>query len=103
MFAPIESSDEALSYALVTTDLVARYETEDDPIFRYADYFVDRVEDTHVEETIDGFVVHLFTMPTPLCGCGVHTVYAVDILVTKDGRVEQLNATEAYASEACID
>ena len=103
MFAPIESSNEALSYALAATDLVAHYATRDDPFLHHADYFVEKLEDTHVEETAQGFVVHLFTAPIPLCGCGVHTVYAVDILVTKDGRVDQLNATEAYAVEACVD
>ena len=102
-FAPIESADEALGYAIVATNLVAIYRKEDDHKLRGYNFYVDKYEDTHVDETSEGYVVHLFSIPTPLCGCQIHTTYLVDILVTKDGRVQQLNATEAYSEDSCID
>jgi hypothetical protein len=76
LFAPIESADEALSYALAATDLYARYGQE----IESERYLVEEIEDTHVDETPDGYLVHLFSPPDPPCGCAIHTVRAVDVL-----------------------
>ncbi|MFN8597927.1 MAG: hypothetical protein U0559_17305 [Anaerolineae bacterium] len=103
MFAPVDSVDEALSYALVAKDLSAYYDLKDDSLFSNARYFVDKFEATHVEETARGFIVHLFTDLRPPCGCGEHKLYGADILVTHDGHVEQVSATEILSVEACID
>lgn len=102
-FAPIESADEALGYAIIATNLVANYRKDDDDELRHVKFFVNKYEDTHVDETSKGYVVHLFSMPTPQCYCQIHTTYLVDILVTKDGKVQQLNATQAYSDYSCID
>jgi len=104
IFVPVESANEALSYALLGTSLQAEYEFEGN----WADlslvrYLVDRVEATHVREEADAFIVHLFTAPYPFFGCDTHTVSAVDVRVTRDGHIQQLNKTPVYEFEACID
>jgi hypothetical protein len=100
VFAPVESRDEALSYALAATNLYARYGQQ---IHQYFRYHVNALEDTHVDEVTDGYVVHLFTPAQPECGCGVHTVYAVDVLVTREGQVQETKSQPIYEFSACID
>ena len=100
LFAPIESTNEALSYALVTTDLHASFDTKLDPHFKYV---VEQVEDTHVEETPEGYMVHLYSDATPLCGCAIHTVSAFDVRVTKDGEIELGKSEPVYQINACFD
>jgi hypothetical protein len=100
LFAPVESADEALSYALAATNLYARYGQEIDPDRQY---LVDEVEDTHVDETPEGYLVHLFSPPRPACGCAIHTIDAVDVLVTRDGQVTETDSQSIYEFGACID
>ncbi len=99
LFAPVESANEALSFALVATDLAAKYGLEGIG----GQYYAETIEGTYVVETPEGYVVHLFTNPEPLCGCGPHITSAVDVLVTGDGRVEVINTQPAYGYGACID
>jgi hypothetical protein len=99
-FAPVESADEALGYALAGTYLYANYDVELDSS---VEYLTDEIENTHVEKVSDGYVVHLFSGLTPLCGCGDHIVYAVDVLVTTTGEIEQRVTGPVYRLEACID
>ncbi len=99
-FAPVESTDEALSYALAATNFYAHYRQKVDPHYRY---LVDELEDTHVDETTEGYLVHLFTPLRPLCGCGAHFVYAVDVLVTREGQVKETESQQVYRFDACID
>jgi hypothetical protein len=100
LFAPVESADEALSYALAATNLRAYFGQTNESYFHY---LAGRVEDTHVEETADGYLVHLFSPADPLCGCGMHTVDAIDVLVTREGLVKTMRSQHAYEFEACID
>jgi hypothetical protein len=65
IFAPIGGPQEALSYALAVRDLSAYYGLTRDSRLQY---FVDEIEDTHVEETADGYLVHLFSYQ--VFGCG---------------------------------
>lgn len=81
-FAPIDSPEEALSYALVATDLYPLYGQQVSPSL---EYFQNRLEDTHVEQTDDGWLVNLFDYRW--CGCGEHYEYTVDVLVTREGEV----------------
>lgn len=81
-FAPIESPEEALSYALVATGYYASYGQKVDWT---QDYFLRVLEDTHVEQVGDGWLVNLFKYQ--LCGCNDHYVYSIDVLVTFDGKV----------------
>ena len=101
-FEPINSEDEALSYAQLVTGLNAVYgrgAAQDAP-YRYR---VDRLEDTHVVKTEEGYVVSLFSGAEPLCGCGTHTFYRRDVLVRPDGQFEIIQSTPLYDMEACFD
>jgi hypothetical protein len=94
LFAPIESADEALSYALLATGYSAKYEPEDyrlavpgdcDPGPREYHYYVDTLEDTHVVEVESGYQVHLFA--SEKFGCGPHPVWSVIVQVNHDGTI----------------
>lgn len=81
-FAPIESPDEALSYALLATGTYALYAQKVD---WNQDYFQRVLEDTHVEQISDGWLINLFKYQ--LCGCNDHYEYSIEVLVTFDGNV----------------
>jgi hypothetical protein len=94
LFAPIESADEALSYALLATGYSAKYESEDyrlavpgdcDPGPNRYRYYVDVLEDTHVVEVENGYQVHLFD--SQVFGCGPHPVWSVIVQVNQDGTI----------------
>jgi len=99
-FEPIESEDEALSYAQLVTGWDAVYGRQVSPAYTYR---AERIEDTYVVKTEDGYLVSLFSGPEPLCGCGVHTFYQQDVLVRPDGQVEVIQSTPLYDLEVCID
>jgi hypothetical protein len=102
VYAPIETEDEALSYALAASGLGVRYGITAQPDLRY---FVDQIEDTYVEKVPEGFRVHLFDYK--LCGCGPHPTYTVDVLVSNDGQLQELNREKIYEDPAedklCVD
>ena len=83
LYAPIESADEALSYALAVTGLSAQYNLKAGAMR----YKVSVLEDTHVEQSGEGFNVHLFYYQ--LCGCGPHGTSAVEVTVSRSGEVQQ--------------
>ena len=85
-FAPVETENEAFSYAIAATGLGARFGLQYEPGLRY---FVAEIQDTFVEKTADGYQVHLFDYQ--ICGCGPHSHSAVDVLVTQDGQVRLLS------------
>lgn len=100
-FAPIESEEEALSYAILYMDYNVGY---------VGGYFSDNlryhtrvIEEPYVKTTEEGFLVHLFTPPKPLCGCGQHTVYSVDLIVKPNGQIIARNYKPLYSFEACLD
>lgn len=82
-FAPIETTDEALSYALAATGLDPQFGYQVNSTFRY---LTQQIEDTHVTSTGNGYLVHLFD--SQVCGCGPHTFFSVDVTVSRDGRIE---------------
>lgn len=105
IFAPVESEDEALAYALLVTGLNARYGLDEweigaDSPYRFR---VDRLEDTHVVKTEEGYLVSLFSDAEPLCGCGTHTIFQRDVLVRQNGEVEIVKSIPQYDFDACID
>lgn len=65
-FAPIESVEEALSYALAATGFQAMYGLKDEN-YRY---LADQVEDTYILPGANGYAVLLYSYQ--LCGCGPH-------------------------------
>jgi hypothetical protein len=99
LFAPVESSDEALAFALVATDLAAKFNLD-----RIGgEYYAETIVGTHVDETLDGYVVHLFANPEWRCDCATFVTSAVVVLVTREGSVEVLRSKPAYGYSACID
>ena len=101
LYGPIESPDEALSYALAVTGLGAQYNLKAD-VLRYK---VNQIEDTHVEQTGDGYKVHLFYYQ--LCGCGPHGTSAVQVTVSRAGEVQQSAKTLLFEDPKqdgmCVD
>jgi hypothetical protein len=102
IYAPIDSPEEALSYALASTGLGVRYGIE--PVGGYR-YFVDQLQDTYVQEIENGFLVLLYDYH--LCGCGPHPTYAVVVQVNRDGQVQEIERQEVYEDPAeddlCVD
>jgi hypothetical protein len=99
IFAPVESTDEAISYAMAMTSLGARSDIDPDA---NVEYLVDKIEETHAEKTPDGYLVYLFDWSHKM-GCDTHPFYAVKILVTPEGGVHEVDRQEIYRSYACFD
>jgi len=99
IFAPVESTAEAISYATVMTSLLARYDIDTNANI---DYLVNVIEETHAEETPDGFLVYLFDWDHKM-GCDTHSFYTTKVLVTRDGDVRELERQEIYTSYLCSD
>jgi hypothetical protein len=102
VFAPLQTSEEALSYALAATGLEAKYGLQHEPNFRY---LADQMEDTYVSETEAGFEVLLYHYR--VCGCGPHTTSAFLFRVTRDGDLQEISSTPVYEDPAedglCVD
>ena len=98
-FAPVESTDEAISYAMAMTSLGARFDLDPNANI---DYLVDVIEETHAEETPDGYLVYLFDWSHKM-GCDLHPFYAVKVLVTLEGDVHEVERQEIYRNYACFD
>ena len=102
LFAPIETPEEALSYAIATTGLSAVYDTDLPRSYRF---LVDKIEDTHVAQTSTGYEVFLYD--DYLCGCGPHTVSLVKVQVTTEGKVSLMEPVPVFQDpkndDLCID
>jgi hypothetical protein len=101
-YAPIENNLEALSYALAASGLGVRYGLQPEQGLRY---FVDEMQDTHVQQTERGFQVRLYDYQ--LCGCGPHPTSAVDLLISPDGQIEELARVKVFEDPSedglCVD
>ncbi len=102
VYAPIDSPDEALSFALAAYDLSAYYNLERNPDYEYV---VETLEDTHVEAIEGGYVVHLYHYQ--VFGCGPHWTSIVDVTVTTEGDLSITNTQQAYKDPSqdnlCVD
>jgi hypothetical protein len=102
IFAPITTPAEALSYAKVLKHKLAGfYNLAYDPEY---EYFVDAIEDTHVEEIARGYLVYLFTYDK--LGCEPHIVETVVVEVTTDGIVREINREDIYQAppeDDCVE
>jgi len=100
IYAPIESENEALSYAIAATGYSALYGTE---TLKDTEYFVEQLENTHVEVHGDEYFVRLFEYG--LCGCGQHVTMAIDVAVSRQGEIRETYREEVYRDTtwACID
>jgi len=101
-FAPVETPEEALGFAIALTRSFAMRSIS---IPSGYNVFVNEIRTTYVEETDAGFKVHLFYSET--CGCGNHPLYAVDYLVTRAGEVSETSSERIYENPAwrglCVD
>lgn len=91
VFAPVDSPNEALSFGLALADVYTMYDLKFNLRYRYE---VRTLEDTYVETTGDGYMVHVFDYQ--FFGCGPHYYYAVDLNVTPDGRVGEISRTKIF-------
>ena len=91
VFGPVESPDEALSFSLALADVFPLYDLKFNLKYRYE---VRILEETYVETTGDGYLVHVFDYQ--FFGCGPHYYYVVDLNVTPDGRVGEISRTPIF-------
>ena len=97
LFAPVETKEEALSFAVALTSSLPKYDASvPEGYFPVASL----IEPTYMEETDEGFEVRLFDYE--VCGCGSHPYYAIDYSVTKDGNVTELSRQKVYDSNSII-
>ncbi len=100
IFAPVETKDEALAFAVALTSSLPRYDTSvPEGYFPVSS----SITPTSATETEDGYIVHLFDSEP--CGCGSHPYYAIDYLVTREGNVTELSREKVYDStmQICVD
>jgi len=73
VFAPVETKEEALAFAVALTGSLPRYDTSVPE-----GYFpvTSSIEPTYAEESEGGYKVHLFD--SEFCGCGSHPYYAIE-------------------------
>jgi hypothetical protein len=102
IFAPIETPEEALGYAVTATGLWTSFGQT--PTSFYV-YYAGEIEDTHVDVVADGYLVHLFHIE--VFGCGPHWTHAIDFVVTPDGHITQVRKEPVYRHPAqdgiCVD
>lgn len=91
VYAPVETPEEALAFALALYPVEAKYNLQFDPRLKYE---VRELEDTHVEAVEGSYLVHVFYYQ--LFGCGPHYTTAVTVRVTTDGQAEILERTNLY-------
>jgi hypothetical protein len=101
-FAPIESQEEALSYAIAATGFSAIKDLRKSPKPKF---YSDKIDETYVRAKGEGYIVHLFD--DYLCGCGPHIAQSVDITVQKDGTIQLSAPVDAFSDPQydglCID
>lgn len=101
VFAPLETEDEALAYVRAVTGLNAYYDLGFDINY---EYFVNVIEDTHVDKMADGYLVYLYT--ADVFGCGPHPTYQVTFHVTPEGIIRQQEVKQVFkdrAEDGCVD
>jgi hypothetical protein len=101
-FAPIDTPEEALAYALALSSAGPRFGLTSNPDL---DYSVAQLEDTHVEVLEDGYAVNLYSYQ--LFGCGPHWTTEIIYHVTRDGSVETQSSTQVFRNPEqdglCVD
>ena len=102
LYAPVESPEEALAFALALYPVEARYDLSVQPGLKYE---VRALEDTHVETVDGGYLVHVFHYQ--LFGCGPHFTQSWLIQVSTDGQAEVLERQNLFRDPGedglCVD
>jgi hypothetical protein len=102
LYAPIESEDEALSYAVAVTGLTPLNDLNLHPLYKR---YIRPLIESH--STFDGkqFTVNLYD--TYLCGCGPHIVSTITVTVQQDGSFSLSEPVGAFSDPKtdglCID
>jgi hypothetical protein len=100
-FAPIDTPEKALSYALAATGFQALYGLKDENLR----YLAPQIEDTFVKQTAEGYDLQLFSFGT--CGCGPHAMSIRPVHVSKAGDVVSDDARPVWEDPAqdglCVD
>lgn len=92
LFVPIESEDEALSYAIAVTGLTAVNDLNMHPLYkRYTQPLIE----SHAAFDGEQFTVNLYD--TYLCGCGPHIVTMTTVTVQQDGTFSKSDPVNAYS------
>ncbi len=94
-YAPIESPEAALSYAMAATGLEARYGLVRQPNYAYEGNLI---ADTHVTEVANGYRLTLFDLY--LFECGPHWTYEVELHVRTDGEITELGRRPVFRDRA---
>lgn len=102
MFAPIESPDEAIGYAIAVTGLDAVYGLKYEPEYIYS---TNTIEDTFALPDGDGYLVRLYHFRE--FGCGPHEMVAFDLHVSHDGTIQEVGRQAIYRDPKmdglCVD
>jgi hypothetical protein len=88
IYSPIDSPDEALSYAIAATGLEAYYDIQPQAGYRYD---VKQLEETHVSESPGGYEVLLYQFQ--MFGQPAYTTNAVIVQVSYEGEISIINTT----------
>lgn len=101
-FAPIESVEEALSYAILVTGKYSRYNFLIPVHFRK---YVYKIKSTYSIEKNDYFEVGLFDYA--VCGCGPHNYFSVIVKIKKTGEIISKEYHKLYSDPLenglCVD
>jgi hypothetical protein len=104
VFAPVDSPEEALAFALMSNnDYSALYGQVEK--FGYV-YYVETIEDTHVLSSLpEGYTVNVFYITR--FGCGHFDVIAINVKVSIGGQVKEINRYPIYRDPSrdgfCVD
>ena len=100
LFAPVDTPNEALSFALATGWYTANYNQT--KLIDYV-YTVQELEDSYVEAFTDRYIVHVFY--TPPFGCGIFETNAVAVKVTNTGQIEEIVRHPVYHTKdsVCVE
>jgi len=102
IYAPIEMPEEALSYVLAVKKLSAYYSLAYEPDYKYE---MGTLEDTYVAAVPNGYKLHLFYYE--LFGCGPHWTYQVEIQVTSEGIIQEVERKQLFRDPkedgSCVD
>jgi len=102
IFSPIDTADEAFSYAIATTGYTALFDLE---TIKKPTLYAETLEESFVEEVDGGYIVHLFN--NYLCGCGPHITQSVAITVREDGTIQIAQPVDAFSDpqydDLCVD
>jgi hypothetical protein len=101
-FAPIETKEEALSYAILITGNYPQYEFL--VPFHYKKY-VHKIKSTYSIEKDNYYEVGLFEYG--VCGCGPHIHFSVIVKISKNGEIIETEHKKLYSNPLenglCID